>query len=154
MYLALCGAIASTSYADTYRWVDANGIVNFAEQKPRGVPADSITKISSSGEDSQRASSAAPVADANPGNASQPGLSQSQQELLDGLQQTEADRQAQISKIRDDNCERSRRVLANLTAKERIRVRSETGIERVLPEDERQQRIADAQRGVAENCSA
>ena len=103
LYLAVCGAIASTSYADTFRWVDANGIVNFAEQKPRGVPAESVTRISDSRDGSQRESSPDSIADANPGIQSQPGLSQSQQELLVELEQTEADRQAQISKIRDDN---------------------------------------------------
>ena len=163
--LALCGAIASTSYADTYRWVDTNGIVNYAEQKPRGVPAGSITTVSDSRSGSQRtraleaqSRSAVPptpfVADANPGTKSQPRLSPSQQDLLSDLQENEADRLAQINQVREDNCERSRRVLTNLTAKERIRVRSDTGIERVLPEDERQQRISDAQRGIAENCSA
>ena len=79
-------------------------------------------------------------------------MNEDQQEMLRELQTAEADRQEQVARIRQDNCDRSRRVLNNLTAKDRVRVRDDNGIERSLPEDERQQRIADAQRGIVEFC--
>ena len=74
--------------------------------------------------------------------------------LMSDLEAAEQVRQEQIAKIRQDNCDRSRRVLNNLTAKTRIRVRNEDGSERALGEDERLERIAAAERGIADNCGA
>ena len=159
--LLMC-ALTGTAFADTYRWVDANGVVNYAEQMPRGVPAEQVTKIASTS--GSRASSAnsrtttsaqpAPVNRAPALPSSQPELNEDQQEMLRELQSAEADRQEQVARIKQDNCDRSRRVLNNLTAKDRIRVRDNDGTERTLPEDERQQRIADAQRGIVEFCNS
>jgi hypothetical protein len=154
----LSALVSIPSAADTYRWVDDNGVVNYAERKPRGVPDSRITRVASvttrAGTSSSRAPSSSPAPSFTPQTQNQVELTGEQQEMLRGLQQAEVDRQAQVAQIKRDNCERSRRVLANLTAKDRIRVRSETGIERVLPEEERQAKIAAAQRGIVENCSA
>jgi hypothetical protein len=160
--LVLTSTVPMTSQADTYRWVDENGIVNYAERKPRGVPDDRIVRVASEskrGRQSDRSSTSSPsTPTSNPGitaqTQDQAELNPQQQDMLRGLQQAEVDRQAQVAQIKQDNCERARRVLDNLTAKDRIRVRSETGIERVLPEDERQEKIAAAQRGIVENCGA
>ncbi len=154
----LSALVSIPSAADTYRWVDDNGVVNYAERKPRGVPDSRITRVASvttrAGTSSSRAPSSSPAPSFTPQTQNQVELTGDQQEMLRGLQQAEVDRQAQVAQIKRDNCERSRRVLANLTAKDRIRVRSETGIERVLPEEERQEKIAAAQRGIVENCNA
>ncbi len=156
--LMLSALVSIPSVADTYRWVDDNGVVNYAERKPRGVPDSRITRVASvttrAGTSSSRAPSSSPAPSFTPQTQNQVELTGDQQEMLRGLQQAEVDRQAQVAQIKRDNCERSRRVLANLTAKDRIRVRSETGIERVLPEEERQEKIAAAQRGIVENCNA
>lgn len=158
--LLLC-VLTGAAYADTYRWVDDNGIVNFAEQMPRGVPAERVTKIAGTGaRRTARATNNRPPpalpAPVNRTPAGMPGsgpeLNEEQQEMLRELQSAEAERQEQVARIRQDNCDRSRRVLNNLTAKDRIRVRDDDGTERSLPEDERQQRIADAQRGIVEFC--
>jgi len=152
----LSALVSIPSAADTYRWVDDNGVVNYAERKPRGVPDSRITRVAGMTTRGGASSSPAPASTPTPGFRPQTQdeveLSSDQQEMLRGLQQAESDRQAQVAQIKQDNCERSRRVLANLTAKDRIRVRSETGIERVLPEEERQEKIAAAQRGIVENC--
>ena len=87
-------------------------------------------------------------------SGAQAPLNEDQQKMLRALEAAEQQRLEQVAKIRQDNCDRSRRVLANLSAKSRIRLRGEDGTERVLGEDERQERIAAAQRGVATNCDA
>ena len=147
--------------ADTYRWIDDNGVVNYAERVPRDVPAERVTKVAEG--KNKRESAPAPASPApavsNNGDSgalrtSQQPLTEDQQNLLNGLQAAEQSRQEQIAKIRQDNCDRSRRVLNNLSVNSRIRVRADDGSERVLDEDERQERIAAAQRGVAENCEA
>lgn len=158
--LLLATAVPLTSHADTYRWVDANGVVNYAERKPRGVPDEQITRVASESKRGGQSSSSAANRPSTPSSTSltaptqnQAQLNPQQEDMLRGLQQAEVDRQAQVAQIKQDNCDRSRRVLSNLTAKDRIRVRSETGIERVLPEDERQEKISAAQRGIVENCN-
>jgi hypothetical protein len=154
--------MATSGHADTYRWVDDNGVVNYSERVPRGIPAERVTKVAESSAKHQaaRASTAtgtkstAPLPGASTSQSAQQPLNEDQQNLLEGLQAAEQQRQEQIAKIRQDNCERSRRVLNNLSVRSRIRVRAEDGTERVLNEEERQERIADAQRGIAENCEA
>ena len=158
----LAAAISTASHADTYRWVDDNGVVNYSERVPRSVPAERVTKVADSSAKRQDTaassrtgnSAAAQPPGASAGPRSQQPLSEDQQNLLEGLEAAEQQRQEQIAKIRQDNCERARRVLNNLSVRSRIRVRAEDGSERVLSEEERQERISDAQRGVAENCEA
>jgi hypothetical protein len=165
--LAACSLIAyaSSLQADMYRWVDDGGVVNYSELKPRGVSADRVTRIAGA-EPSQTtrqpnrrsASSTPPAPVALPvianNNADDKNLSPAQREMMRNLQQAENGRQQQVAKIRQDNCERSQRALTNLSAKDRIRVRADDGSQRVLPEEERQQRIREAQQGVVVNCDA
>lgn len=163
--LTILGSSPAPAFADTYRWVDANGIVNYSERKPRGIPDSQVTVVSdrSSRPSStpnanalpQTTSSRAPAARASGlPSEGQPGLNDEQQAMLDRLQAAEVERQAQVEQIRNDNCNRARQVLANLSSRGRIRVVGADGEERVLPEDERTSRIEEAQRGVASNCDA
>lgn len=165
--LAACCLITFTSslQADTYRWVDDGGVVNYSELKPRGVPVDRVTRIvgaessqTTRQPDRRAARSAPPAPVARPvvanNNADDKNLSPAQREMMRNLQQAENGRQQQVAKIRQDNCERSQRALTNLSAKDRIRVRADDGSQRVLPEEERQQRIREAQQGVVVNCDA
>ena len=134
--------------ADTYwRWVDGNGVVNFTQQKPKGVYAEPI-RMTKSGKN-------APVAVSAPAKqpTDGPHLSKEQQAMLDQLRAAETARQAEVEKIRVANCDKSQRVLSRLTQKARIRVRSDDGTERAMDEDERQRRISEAQQGVATNCT-
>jgi hypothetical protein len=154
--------MAVSSHADTYRWVDDNGVVNYSERVPRGIPSERVTKMADSSAKHKGASATTQAGDTSTAALSGTGTSQraqqplneDQQNLLEGLQAAEQQRQEQVARIRQDNCERSRRVLNNLSVRSRIRIRAEDGSERVLSEEERQERIADAQRGVAENCEA
>lgn len=161
--LALCvvaAVFATPAAADTYRWVDENGVVNYSERKPHGVDAELISMSASSKPATAPISAApatAPAYASSTQSGGQPGqenLSPEQQQMLAELQQNEADRQQQVEKIRQDNCERSRRVLQNLTSRGRIRINQEDGAQRVMPEEERQQRIGDAQQGIAANCDS
>ena len=154
--------LATTVLADTYRWVDDNGVVNYAERVPRDVPAERVSKIS--GTESKRSGSR--TRSNNASTASNPAMSgtssstqaaplnPNQKEIMRDLAQVEAQRAEQIARIRADNCIRAQRVLTNLTASSRIRARAEDGTERVIGEDERQQKIAEARQGIAENCDA
>ena len=67
--------------------------------------------------------------------------------MFDKLQEAEKLRQEAVVQIRQDNCQKSQRALGSLTAKARVRVNMPDGTQRMLPEEERQQRITQAQAG-------
>ncbi|MGI9327194.1 MAG: DUF4124 domain-containing protein [Pseudomonadales bacterium] len=137
--------------ADVYRWTDNNGVVNYTQQKPEGVNA---ILISSSGrvrgdsqaEPTQVQPIATPAADGSQLNADQ-------QKMLDDLKVADAQRQEAFSAARADNCRRATSALEQLSVNGRVRVQDANGVQVMLGEDERQERIARAQQGVAENCT-
>ena len=137
--------------AEVYRWVDNNGVVNFTQLKPRGVQAQ---QLSTTGGAPRVIAEVADELAGGPADAQaeDSDLSPEQQEMLRELQQAEQARQTEVAKIREANCEKSRSVLERLSASSRIRVRGAGGTERVMGEDERQRRVQEAQRGIAQNC--
>jgi hypothetical protein len=157
----LMGVTGSVLAEEVYRWVDADGVVNFTQQRPRAVTAEQIsTRDSDVNIVSNVAQNTAAVSGEQPQSFPATASGQSrqmdaaQQEMLEGLRAEEAQRQIELADARDSNCKKSRDVLARLTGKSRIRVRGSDGVERMMPEDERQRRIDDAQMGVANNCTS
>jgi hypothetical protein len=80
-------------------------------------------------------------------------LNEEQQRKLDELKALHAQEEQQVADIKRANCEKSKGVLERLKQSERIRVREDTGSERIIGEDERQRRIEEAQQGIASNCT-
>lgn len=148
--LTLC-ALPLLMGATVYRWVDENGVVNYTQLKPEGVAAElvhadtgqRVTSQPSAGEDSA----------VQTATADQGPLTDAQQRMLDELRAAEAERQRQVAKVRDSNCQQAKDVLERLTSHGRLRITGEDGQARVMPEEERQQRIEQAQRAVAVNCT-
>lgn len=144
--------------AEVYRWVDRDGVVNYGERAPEGVVAERVS--ASTGQRIVTPASTQPGA-TEPAAAGQPAaapadqqLTPEQQQMLDDLQAAEQARQLELARIREANCQQARTLLDQLTSRGRLRVRGDDGVERVLPEDERQRRIEEAQRGIAVNCAA
>ena len=134
--------------AEVYRWVDENGVVNYTQQPPRGVESQQVaTRLGAPSVVSTVPATTAP--DTN----QQADLTEDQQAMLEDLRQAEITRQEEVTKIRTSNCGQARTMLERLQASGRVRVRDGNS-ERVMGEDERQQRISDAQEGVAINCDA
>lgn len=141
-----------------YRWVDADGVVNYSQLKPEGVESQLVSADTSQRVVSRTPSSQAPADNGNPEMAEGLGddeaqLTENQQEMLRDLRAAEEQRQQEVARIREANCEQAREVLERLTSRGRIRVQGDDGQERVLPEEERQSRIDEAQRAVAANCA-
>lgn len=138
--------------AGVYRWVDEDGVVNYSQLKPEGIDAELVTAGTG-----QRVATPAPRQTAAGETAADPNedqdLTESQQEMLRDLRAAEQARQQEVARIREANCQQARDVLQRLTSRGRIRVVGDDGQERVLPEEERQSRIDEAQRAVAANCS-
>lgn len=161
--LGLSVAPVTALQADTYMWVDDKGVVNYAERKPRNVPEDRIRLVSDratrpSSSPAQtlafQPSSPSPSSPSATNSDANDNLDEDQRAMLRDLQAAEAERQAQVAKIREENCSRSRRVLNNLQTSGRLRVVGEDGGKRVMTESERSERIAAAQEGIAANCES
>ena len=146
--------VSSTSADEIYRWVDADGVVNYTQQKPRDVEAQALTTQRGAPTRVRNASTASIGQAGDAGAAADAPMNDSQQRMMEELQAKEQQRQQEVAEIREQNCQKSRRILDDLSAKERIRVRDDNGQERIMPEDERQRRISEAQRGIVDNCAS
>lgn len=155
--LRLCGLLcallwslagANFAAADVYRWVDASGVVNYGALPPEGVNATLVSRSKSGRLRTSTAASAEVVSD----SADDDEMSPEQKAMLKDLEAAEQTRQMEVAKIRASNCEKSRKVLENLTKTQRIRVTEGDGYQRIIGEDERQERISNAQQAIAMNC--
>ena len=146
--LALC--LPLLMGAEVYRWVDKDGVLNYTQVKPRGVAAD---QIKTRGAGSSAASEAAPAL--SPEEAERQRLIQQleqQARLREQLEQAEQERRQDIVQVRQENCEMARSTLEQLTVRNRVTETDASGERRVLPEEERQARIKEAQDAIVENC--
>jgi hypothetical protein len=133
--------------SEIYRYVDANGVVTYAQQLPYGVKGEQIRTVA--GAPSVTVPATPPKAE----TPEQPVLTPQQQAMLDNLKKTEEARKEEIARIREANCTRSRDVLQRLSSVGRIRVKGPDGEEVKMSEEERQSRIEEAQRGIVANCN-
>ena len=138
--------------ADVYRWTDATGVVNYTQQKPQGVNAQLISSRGQVRRSQAPEPAPAPAAATRTTLTTQADLNPEQQKIMDELQAAEAERKQAYEAAKKDNCERSRSVLKRLSEVGRVRVMDDKGEVTIIGEDERQDRISAAQRGVAENC--
>ncbi|MEZ5549825.1 MAG: DUF4124 domain-containing protein [Pseudomonadales bacterium] len=152
IYSLLALVWTATAAADEiYRWVDAAGVVNYTQQKPRDTQSQKVTTNQGA---TRIVEEAAPAVSPEPPADGSAALSESQQTMLENLQAAERARQEEIAKIRSDNCEKSRALLDRLTVNARVRVTEPSGQQRIMGEDERQERISEAQVGIAQNCDS
>lgn len=129
--LALSG---SAMAAQVYKWIDAQGVTHFGTQPPSGHQATKINTKSS-----------VPPADKD---AALPPAADSQQREADNKVKQEI---AKSEREMKQYCERLRTDLAHLKNNPRLRV-EEKGEVRRLGEDERQSRIAETEKRIADDC--
>ena len=125
-----------------YKWVDAQGNTHFGSQPPHGQQATSINTATPP---------PLPVNSAQEGDATptdSAGMVDPDQAAIDEkVRKDVAIQQAE----REKYCESVRNNLAQLQNNPRVRVEVDGEVRR-LSEKERQQRISEAQKGIAENC--
>jgi hypothetical protein len=68
------------------------------------------------------------------------------------LEDQAAERMAELEQTRRENCARAREQFQQFTTYARIRVEDEGGGTRILTEEERQERIAQAREAIVLNC--
>jgi len=121
-------AAPSVSAAEVYRWVDAEGVVQFGANPPPGVKAESMT-VRASG-----AATAAPLPSAAASPVTQPGAATPETALQ---QQQEAERmRAQCANARD--------IVSRLRENPAASYAREDGSYQRFGDEEREQRIQEA----------
>ncbi|MBC3777838.1 DUF4124 domain-containing protein [Pseudomonas sp. SWRI99] len=122
------------SAAQIYKWVDAQGVTHFDAQPPQGQPSTTV----------QTPSSPAP----KPAPMSGGGVIGNQKTIDDKVKKQVAEQQAQLKAF----CEQARTNLAQLQNNPRLREEVEGDLRR-LDDAQRQERIVEAKKQIAENCS-
>lgn len=129
---------ASAMAGQVYKWVDAQGNTHFGAQPPQGQEATSINTVV-----------APPPKAATPAAPTLPSLEDdAEQKAADAKVKAEvAAKDAELKKY----CESMRTNLAQLRNNPRVMV-DVMGEPRRLTEEERQARIAESEKSIAENC--
>lgn len=133
-------ALSTTVMAgQVYKWVDAQGNTHFGSQPPEGQQATSInTNVATPKTPAPAAKPAAAVAETD------------EQKAIDSKVKADVAKQ---EAERKKYCETVRTNLSQLQNNPRIRVQEEGKDEvRRLTEEERQGRISEAEKAIAENC--
>ncbi|WP_212626556.1 DUF4124 domain-containing protein [Pseudomonas sp. PP3] len=119
--------------AQVYKWVDAQGVTHFDAQPPQGQPATTIVTPASS-----VSKPPAPTASGAIGD---------QQAIDKSVKKQVARQQAELKVF----CEQARTNLAQLQNNPRIREEVEGELRR-LDDAQRQERIGETQKQIAQNC--
>ena len=133
-------ALSTTAMAgQVYKWVDAQGNTHFGSQPPEGQQATSInTNVATPKTPAPAAKPAAAVAETD------------EQKAIDSKVKADVAKQ---EAERKQYCETVRTNLSQLQNNPRIRVQEEGKDEvRRLTEEERQGRISEAEKAIAETC--
>lgn len=165
-FIALLFAVGTFAESEYYVWVDENGVTNFAEKNPQGYEARQIGRGQRYEEDVARTTQPRgrrpgavpepePEPEPTPQNTTATGVPGSDNGVNPDelVAQEKAAIAAKIAETKRANCEIGKRNLAQLESYSRIRVKDDSGQERVLSEDERQGQINEARQIVRDNCT-
>jgi len=131
-------ALATPAMAGSiYKWVDAQGGTHFGTQPPQGVQAERVNPIVSQ-------PSTPPTRNKQ---AAEDGASEKQQEVETRVKEEIANEQEAL----ESYCLQVRSNLVQLQNNPRVRIEEEGQLRR-LSEEERQAKIAEAQKALSENC--
>ena len=119
--------------AQIYKWVDAQGVTHFDAQPPPGQPSTTVHTPS--------------PAPAKPATTPGSGVLGDQKAIDDKVKKQVAEQQAQLKAF----CEQARTNLAQLQNNPRLREEVEGQLRR-LDDAQRQERIVEAQKQIAQNC--
>jgi hypothetical protein len=132
-------ALSATAMAsEVYKWVDAQGVTHFSAQPPQGQPATAIN------------TSVPPPrqAPAEPAPSVEERLDPEQAAIDKKVKEQVATQEAE----RKQYCESARTNLAQLENNPRLRIEEEGEVRRI-DENERQERIVELKKSIAENCN-
>ena len=149
--LLLIASGVSASEEEYYTWVDENGVVNFSERNPQGYNARHVTagqrQFGYHYEDEEPEE---PPAD--PQSSEQAVPPAGERPIDKELVEEEKRINQEIAATKRTNCNIGRLNLKQLQNYNRIRMKDDDGKVRVLTDEEKQARIAEAQKTINENC--
>ncbi|MEX6503986.1 DUF4124 domain-containing protein [Pseudomonas zhanjiangensis] len=137
LLLALSTLSTTALAGQVYKWVDAQGVTHFGAQPPEGQQATSINT----------AIAPAKPAAAKPATTFDSDTDAEQEAIDRQVKQQVAEQQAK----RKEYCQTVRTNLAQLENNPRLRVEVDGEVRR-LNEEERQQRIGETKKAIADNC--
>lgn len=144
---AVAACCLSSSYvvaAKYYKWVDEKGVTHYSAQPPASGEGEVIKVKSGASSDKDAAM-----------KRLEERRSRLQQDAKDRAN-PKTDEQAEVDKKNADivkkNCKAYRKNLKVMTENSRVRMMDKNGEARVLPEEERQQKMQDAKKYIADNC--
>ena len=129
--------------AKYYKWVDEDGVTHYSAQPPAAGQGEVIKVKSGASSDKE---SAMKRLEERRAKLEQDKLSEAEREA-----QEEAKRQNQ--KAMEEQCEQYRKNLTVMTQNPRVKLIGADGEARMLPEEERQQRMEKARKFIEENCN-
>lgn len=132
----LFACIGSAGAGQIYKWVDAKGVTHFTAQPPQAGDASVMPHAK------QPPAPTAPPA-APPAATPAPNQAEIDARVREDVAKKEKERAEYCTTIRTN--------LAQLQNNPRLRV-EDKGVVRRLPEEERQAKIAEAEKAIAENC--
>ena len=138
------GLAASLAYAAAYKWVDEQGVTHFSQFPPTGRQVETIATPKSPPADN---------APTSPSPAAEPAAKAPDQPPADGTPKTEAEAKQQLAAVRQENCRRARANLNTLTTGGRLRYTDAEGTVRYLSDEERAQRVEEAQKQIEQYCT-
>jgi hypothetical protein len=131
---------ATASASQVYKWVDAQGNTHFGNQPPQGQDA---TQVNTGVSQPKPATPPAPAPLPLPGTEQDPA----QKAIDEKVKKEVAEREEKMQKY----CEVTRTNLAQLQNNPRLTAEVDGEVRR-LTEEERQSKIAESKKGIAENC--
>ena len=156
--------LATAADARIHQWVDENGVVNFSQQKPRGVASTELGAPKKQAEPKPTSRWAAAKRPAKP-EAAQPAPAPTKPAApIAPPKPTEpappepnaaakAAYEADLAQAKEQRCADARNLVIRLQNSGRIRIRNAAGEEVAMSGEERARRMAEAQAMIQEHCS-
>ncbi|PIE41408.1 MAG: glycosyltransferase [Gammaproteobacteria bacterium] len=142
--ITCCTGSVQTLAAKYYKWVDENGTTHYTAQPPASGEGEVIKVKTGASSDKEAAM-----------KRLEERRAKLQQQTMQ--QNSPAAEDAETSKrnaeITRKNCEIYQKNLKTMQEHSRIRITDENGEPKVLPEEERQQKINEAEEYIQKNCS-
>lgn len=137
---------AGTSLAAKYyKWVDENGVTHYSAQPPAAGQGEIIKVKSGPSSDKDQAMKRL--------EERREKLQQDAERRANPEKDLQAEADKKNAEALKEQCERTRKNLKIMKESARVRELGPDGEGRVLPEEERQQRVKDAQEFINQNCS-
>ncbi|MFV8784191.1 DUF4124 domain-containing protein [Microbulbifer sp. SA54] len=144
------GLSAATQADGIYKWVDENGVVHFGSQPPKEKQVEVVKAPKSARYKQWQQAQEALAAKDQPAPES-PEQKAPAQAAKSKAQQEPEENKAELA-ARAHRCNSAQQRLQELHSHARVREVDASGNYRVLPEEERQQRIRQAKQIMQDNC--